>query len=110
MVTRITPEIRESIDWYLSALTREWECALEIVYHLNRGDADWGEPEDLYAEWFLAIDRLAYLVRLRQQRMFSPEQESQFQELQRFMREHEAELETVLGPGGAQLGPYLDQS
>lgn len=106
MVTRVTPEIRESIDWYIDALRGEWDHALDVVR--NPGESLWGDPETLFAEWFLAISHLVHLLRLQQQGFFSSDQERRFEELRCFMRAHEHELEAVLGPGGVTLDPRLD--
>lgn len=106
MVTHVTPELRKSIDWYIGALKGEWDHALDVVRH--PGESLWGDPETLDAEWYLAISHLIYLLRLRRQGLFSPDQESRFQELRQFMRDHAHELEVVLGRDGVMLDPPLD--
>jgi hypothetical protein len=106
MVTQVTSEITESIDWYLGGLARVWHEAVGTVRVWD--EVSWIEQAEVGAEWPLAVDYLYRLLQYRQQGMFSPEQESWFQDFQCFMREHEAELETVLGSGSVHLNPSLD--
>lgn len=106
MVTKVTQETREAIDWYLVGLARKWDGALDAVRHWDKLSRS--ERIEIDAEWPLAVDYLERLLIYQRDGMFSPEQERTFQKLRKFMRAHEHELETVLGPGGVMLDPPLD--
>lgn len=106
MVTYVTPEIRESIDWYLEGLARKWDEALETVRQWDRLDRLDQTVFDV--EWPLTIDYLVRLLRYRHQGQFSADQESRFQEIRQFMQDHAHEIDAVLGPGEARLNPSLD--
>lgn len=101
MVTQVTPEIREAIDWYLEGLARKWAEALDIIRQWNELDP---LDQDVFdAEWPLTIDYLNRLNEYRQQGLLSTIQEQQFQRLQRDIYGHEPDLEFVLGQGQVML-------
>lgn len=106
MVTQITPEIREAIDWYLDGLARKWDEALDIITQWNELDP---LDQDVFdAEWPLTIDYLNRLREYRLQGMLSTIQEQQFQKLQRDMYERRPDLEIVLGQGQVMLDRLRD--
>jgi hypothetical protein len=81
MVTQVTPEIREAIDWYLDGLGRKWDETFDVIQQWDELDP---LDQDVFdAEWPLTIDFLNRLRDFRQQGMFSDLQEQRFQELQR---------------------------
>lgn len=106
MVTKVTPEIRESIDWYLDGLARKWDESLDVMRCWDELDS---LDQDVFdVEWPLTLDYLGRLREYRQQYPFSPEQERRFQELEQSLYAHEPELEAIFGTGGAMLDSASD--
>jgi hypothetical protein len=68
-------------------------------------DLDELEQEDLVAEWPLTIDFLLRVLKYEESGLMSAEQQQRFAEIRQFMRDHEAEIDAVLGPGEAMIDP-----
>lgn len=106
MVTKVTPEIRKSIDWYLDGLARKWGESLDVLRCWDELDP---LDQDVFdAEWPLTLDYLDRLREYRQRYPLSREQERRLQELEQSLYDHETDLEAILGPGGAMLDPLPD--
>ena len=103
MATQVTSKIQEDIDWYMGALEREWRAAVELV--ANWDAADPFDKEDLAIEWDLTIDFLLRVLNFQERDLMSAEQQQRFTEIRQFMREHEADIDAVLGPGAAMIDP-----
>lgn len=103
MATQVTSKIQEDIDWYMAALEREWRSAVELA--ANWDDADPFDKEDLAIEWDLTIDFLLRVLNFQERGLMSAEQQQRFVEIRQFMREHESDIDAVLGPGEAMIDP-----
>jgi hypothetical protein len=103
MATQVTSKIQEDIDWYMGALEREWKSAIELA--ANWHIADPFDKDDLAIEWHLTIDFLLRVLKYEERGLMSAEQQQRFAEIRQFMRDHEAEIDAVLGPGEAMIDP-----
>lgn len=103
MATQVTSKIQADIDWRLGALEREWKTAVEMA--ANWEQADPFDREDLAIEWPLTIDFLLRVLNFQDRGLMSAVQQQRFEDIRQFMREHEADIDAVLGPGEAMIDP-----
>lgn len=103
MATQVTSKVQEDIDWYMGALEREWRAAVELVADWD--NADPFDQEDLEVEWGLTIDFLLRVLNFQERGLMSAEQQRRFAGIRQFMREHEADIDAVLGSGEAMIDP-----
>ena len=101
MSTPVTPSVHDDIDWYLTALEREVQWAVDLVL---RWDAiDEIEQEDLIGEWPLTIDFLCRSLSYRDKGLMTPTQHTRLTVIHGFLHDHESVLADVFGEDNLML-------
>src|SRR5687768_12379274 len=103
MDTQVTTKIQEDVDWFMNAYEREVKWAVDLVTRWETVDEY--EQEDLISEWPLTIDFLLRVLNFQARGLMSDEQQRRFAEMRQFTRDHEADIDAVLGSGEAMIDP-----
>lgn len=101
MAMQVTPSVHEDVDWYLTALEREAQCAVDLAMRWNAIDEI--EQEDLIGEWPLSIDFLSRLLSYRDKGLMTPAQHKRLTTIRAYPHDHESVLAFALGDDNLML-------